>query len=209
MRDEKRVLRRGFTIVELMMVIAIIGVLMGIITTAASSSVKSSRRRKADALCTMVQIGLATYYEQKGEWPWGSGLPSGSPARTSGNQNDPDLIVLDGSAVRRCVKALVDEAKKKNPMMDISGLFVSRSPGELSGDVASGAKGQSQQSVNVKAALGLDFMQAIRGTKQSPKKMKTGEMYFGYPDPETGHFLRFRMVYSIPGDTITVSKQRE
>ena len=37
--------------------------------------------------------------------------------------------------------------------------------------------------------------------------MKTGEMYFGYPESEHGWFRRFKMVYSVPGDTITVSKQ--
>lgn len=193
-------MKRGFTIVELMMVIGIIAVLMGVITTAASSSIKSSRARKADVLCQLVQAGLATYYEQKGEWPVQISTGGNQEESASGTRN-PDSIVLTGPQVRQCVKALVDEAKRNNPMMDISGLFVSREPGELNG---TGSKGQQA----VKPATGLDFMQAIRGTKQSKKKMKTGEMYFGYPDPETGHFLRFKMVYSVPGDTITVSKQR-
>ena len=193
-------MKRGFTIVELMMVIGIIAVLMGIITTAASSSIKSSRGRKADVLCKLVQAGLATYYEQKGEWPVQIST-GGNQEESAGGDRDPDSIELTGPQVRQCVKALVDEAKRNNPMMDISGLFVSREPGELNG---AGKKGQQA----AKSAMGLDFMQAIRGTKKSQKKMKTSEMYFGYPDPETGHFLRFKMVYSVPGDTITVSKQR-
>ena len=197
-------MKKGFTIVELMMVIGIIAVLMGIITTAASSSVKASRTRKADALCKLVQTGLATYYEQKGEWPWGNGLPPGNQDDGAGNSKDPDNIVLSAAQVRQCVKAMVDEAKRGNPVMDISGLFVSRDPGELSG--GSGAKGQSAQPM--KRSYGLDFIQAIRGTKQSPEKMKSGQMYFGYPDPETGYFLRFKMVYSIPSDSVIVSKQR-
>lgn len=197
-------MKKGFTIVELMMVIGIIAVLMGIITTAASSSVKASRARKADALCKLVQAGLATYYEQKGEWPWGNGLPPGNQDDGAGNSKDPDNIVLSGAQVRQCVKALVDEAKRGNPVMDISGLFVSRDPGELSG--GSGAKGQSAPPMT--RSYGLDFIQAIRGTKQSPEKMKSGQMYFGYPDPETGYFLRFKMVYSIPSDSVIVSKQR-
>jgi len=192
--------KKGFTIVELLMVVGIIAILMGIVTTAASSSIKSSRAQKANALCAIVQAGLATYREQMGEWP--VDLPN---ARTnnegSGGKNDPDKIVLNGGEVRQCVKKLVDEAKKGNPMMDISGLFVSRQDGELNG---TGEKGSQA----VKKATGLDFMQAIRGTKRSQVKMKTAEMYFGYPDPETGNFLRFKMVYSIPGDVITVSKQR-
>lgn len=198
--------RRGFTIVELLMVVGIIAVLMGIITTAASSSIKSSRTQKAEALCALVQAGLATYREQIGKWP--VDLPTErTNTEGAGGRTDPDKIVLTGTEVRTCVKKLVDEAKKGNPMMDISGLFVSRSEGELVGDASSGAKGQNA-SRKVKPAFGLDFMPAVRGTKQSKKKMKTSEMYFGYPDPDTGYFLRFKMVYSIPADVITVSKQR-
>ena len=197
-------MKRGFTIVELMMVCGIIAILMGIVTTAASSSIKSSRKQKADALCALVQAGLSTYREQKGEWP--VHLPtSRSNNEGSGGKDDPDKIVLTGEEVRESVRKLVHEAKLDNPMMDISGLFVSRQDGELQGG---GSGGGGSNKDRVKAAYGLDFMQAIRGTKRSQKRMKVSEMYFGYPDPETGHFLRFRMVYSIPTDTITVSKQR-
>ena len=197
-------MKRGFTIVELMMVCGIIAILMGIVTTAASSSIKSSRRQKADALCALVQAGLSTYREQKGAWP--VNLPT---SRTNnegpGGKTDPDKIVLTGEEVRECVRKLVHEAKLDNPMMDISGLFVSRQDGELQGG-GTGIGGANKG--RAKAAYGLDFMQAIRGTKRSQKRMKVSEMYFGYPDPDTGYFRRFKMVYSIPTDTITVSKQR-
>ena len=35
-------MRRGFTIIELVMVIAILGILLGIVTTAAASSIKQA-----------------------------------------------------------------------------------------------------------------------------------------------------------------------
>ena len=79
--------------------------------------------------------------------------------------------------------------------MDVSGLFVSRQDGEMSGN-------------RVKSASGMDFMSAIHGTRTSQKRMTTDEMYYGYPDPTTGYFLRFKIVDSIPTDTFTVSKQR-
>ena len=185
--------RRGFTIVELLVVIGIIAILMGIITTAVSSSIKSARVQKASALCQLMQTGMATYYEQKGEWPITMPVSRANRAGADGN-NVADLVELTGTEVRECVRKIVDEAKKNNPMMDISGLYVSRSDGEIRG--------------GIRPAYGLDFMQAIRGTRKSKRKMKTAEMYFGYPDPETGYFLRFKMVYSIPGDSVTVSKQR-
>lgn len=199
-------MKKGFTIVELLMVITIIAVLMGIVTTAASESIKQSRSRKADALCSLVQAGLNAYYAQNDKWPGplGSKIESGSlgtrPNQEGpGRQNDPDKFVLNGGEVKDMVLELVTEAKNGNPLMDISGLFVSKYDGELSGGDGTGKP---------KKAYGLDFMSAIHGTKQSPKKMTTGQMFFGYPDPETGYFLRFKIVYSISTDQFNVTKQR-
>ncbi len=189
-------MKKGFTIVELLMAIGIVAILLGLITTAASQSVKSSRTSRADALCTMVQAGLATYYAQKAEWPQplGGKVKSGSLSQSNdegvNDSTDPDKYVLSASEVRSMVKALVDETKDGNPLMDISALFVSRDPGE------SGGKGN-----------GLDFMSAIKGTKYSKRKMTTSEMYFGYPDPGSGRFRRFKMVYSIAADQLTVMRQ--
>ena len=197
-------MRRGFTIVELLVVLGVIAVLMGIVTTAASESIKASRSRRADALCTLVQSGLAAYYAQHDEWPISfKGKTNSNDEGANGNSDD-DKYVLTGAEVRQCVKALVDEAKRGNPLMDISGLWVSRSNGEgggrRAGDPTSN-QGAAQR------GYGMSFMDAVRGTKWSKKKMKTSEMYFGYPDANTGYFLRFKMVYSISADQLTVSKQ--
>lgn len=178
-------MKKGFTIVELLVVIGIIGVLTGIVTTAAAGAVKNSRERRRDALCTLVQTGLATYYAQNNEWP--VKLPT---ARTNmegtGYDNDPTKIVLSGSEVRTCVKELVEETRRGKPVLDVSGLFVSRQEGRF---------GQN--------CYGLDFMSAIHGTRKSSQKMKLNEMYFGYPN-SSGKFRHFKIVYSIPGDSMTV-----
>jgi prepilin-type N-terminal cleavage/methylation domain-containing protein len=189
-------MKKGFTIVELLMVVGIIALLLGIVTTAASQSIKAGRERQASALCAIVQSALATYHAQNDKWPdplankVKNGSFGGSNNEGTNNQDDADKYVLTASEVRAMVKALVEETKKGNPVMDVSALFVSRFPGEK------GEKG-----------FGLDFMSAVRGTPKSKKKMTTGEMYFGYPDKETGRFRRFKMVYSIPTDQLTVSRQ--
>lgn len=174
------------------MVIGIIGILLGIVTTAASSSVKMSRSRRADALCAIVQSGLAVYNAQEGEWPI-SGLEDKSSRNQSGSNNTTESLVyeLNGGEVRDCVKALVEKTRQNNPVMDISGLFVSRFQGER----------------NSGEAYGLDFMSAIRGTRKSSKKMKLAEMYFGYPESKHGWFRRFKIVYAIGSDSLTVTKQ--
>lgn len=194
----------AFTIVELLVVLGVIAVLMGIVTTAASESIKASRSRRADALCTLVQSGLAAYYAQHDEWPISFKGKSNSNSEGANNNSDDDKYVLTGTEVRQCVKALVDEAKRGNPLMDISGLWVSRSNGEPANTgVAMG--GGANHSV-AQRGYGMSFMDAVRGTKWSKKKMKTAEMYFGYPDANTGSFLRFKMVYSISADQLTVGK---
>ena len=76
-------MKKAFTIVELLVVIAVIGVLLGIVTVAASDSVKASRANQASALCSIVQTALATYYAQKGEWP--GKLQSWADKGNSGN----------------------------------------------------------------------------------------------------------------------------
>ena len=189
--------RRGFTIVELVMVVGILAVLMTMVTTAASQSVKASREKRTAALVSVVQTGLATYYAQKGEWPGSVGqkiannnMKTRSNQEGANNQSNDDMYVLEGTEVRDMIKEMVDEAKKGNQVMDLSGLFVSRNTGE---------KGQK--------GLGLDFITAIHGTKETARKMKTAEMYYGYPCPETGYFRRFKIVYSIPTDQMTVSRQ--
>ena len=63
--------KKGFTIVEMLMVIAVLAVLMGIVSTAASSVIRKSRVRKNEALRSALQAGIATYCQQEGFWPPG------------------------------------------------------------------------------------------------------------------------------------------
>lgn len=181
--------RRAFTIVELMMVVGIIAVLMTIVTTAAGSAIRGARSQKADALVQMVQVGLETYYAQKEDWPgaFGSKVRNGIQSNISG---DDDNYLLSDSEADECIAEMVKESVKGNPLLDVTGLFVCRS-----------------ENANSSQAVGMDFMDAVRGTKRSPKKMKVAEMAFGYPNASDGKFRRFKIVYSIPADSITVGKK--
>lgn len=181
-------MRRGFTIIELVMVIAILGILLGIVTTAASNSIKQARKRKAEACCKVVQAGFETYYAQKGEWP--GNIDSKVKSNTS--VDDDDTCEIEPSDVDDMMRDILKEYKKGNPCLDISGLFVSRHQGN---------KGSRD--------LGMDFMTAIRGTKKEKngQRMSSSEMHFGYPESEHGYFRHFKVVYSKPTDQMKVSTQ--
>lgn len=192
------------------MVLGIIAVLMGIVTTAASESIKGARSRKADALCDIVQAGFSAYYAQFDEWPGSIGqmIASGSlGTRTNvegyNYNSDPEKFVLTIKENDDCIREMVLKTKEGIPMMDVSGLFVSKDEGHY-GD----------------KSRGLDFMQAatIKGMSEAKSKLRgaTGgkrltvaNMHFGYPDPETGNFRHFKIIYSIPTDAFSVHKMDE
>lgn len=189
--------RRGFTIVEMLMVIGVIGILMGIVTTAAMGSLKSSRNQKATALCRIVEQGIATYYAQFDKWPepLGSTIANGGLSARTNNEgydftSDDNMYVLDTGEGHQMIRNIVEISAKGNPMLDIAGLFVSTDQGEANG-----------------RGYGTDLFEAVRGTKRNPQRMTLSQMNFGYPDPETGYFRHFKIVYSIPTDEMKVSMQ--
>lgn len=183
--------RRGFTIVELLMVVGIISVLITISVTAINGSIRAARVQRAEALCTLVGQAITAYYAQKGEWPF-----------TVQEQPDKDIYTLTADEVRKAIKTVVMEIKNNNPLIDVSGLFVSRD----SRDPAEETCSHGKRYYPAKGAYGMDFMQAIRGSKHSETKMKLSEMSFGYPHPENGQFMRFIIRYSYVSDSITVEQ---
>ena len=182
-------MKRAFTLIELMVVIGILGILMTIVVNAMAGNVRQARQHRASAACICVQQGLATYRAQKDKWPEpigdGSSLGGQSNQEGANYQTDNNKYILDGTQVRRVCRELVDESKKGNPLMDISAFYVSRDSGEP------GRRG-----------IGCDFMEAIR-----ERRIPLSELYFGYPDTATGHFRRFKIVYSRPTDEMKVGRQ--
>lgn len=167
-------MKKAFTIIELMMVIAIIAVLVTIVVLVAKGAINDAREDRAEAVKKVVQQGIDVYHAQKGEWPV-TGLDGKASSSTA------NYYELSESEVRQCMVKMLEECKNGNPMFDVSGLFVSRD-----------------------GKYGLDFMSAVRGTRRTSRKMKVPEMQFGYPDKQTGHFRRLKMKYVFAADQLMV-----
>lgn len=182
--------RKGFTIIELLTVVVIIGILTGIVATAAVGAIKGSRSRRANVLCQLVEAGINTYHAQVGEWP--SEPPAAGSANNEGpnGTTDPNVAVLTTSEVKQWIYKVVEMSKKGTPVMDVSGLYVCEHAGE--------SNGRNQ---------GMDFMTAIHGSREHRQRMSISQMHFGYPDPSTGFFRHFKIVYSHATDSIKVSCQ--
>mgnify|MGYP003334738053 CR=1 FL=1 len=185
-------MKKAFTIIELLLVISIIALLMGLVTTAAAGAIGEARKKKAASCCAVVQVGLETYYAQKGYWPGNIDDQLNRNGNTAGLTTDE--IILDQNLFRSMMREILAEYKRGNACLDISGLFVSRYPGEV----------RTKQ-------LGLDFMEAIRGTKKDAhgQKMKVSEMHFGYPEASHGYFRHFKVTYRRPSDSILIEQQLE
>ena len=172
--------RKGFTIVELMMVVGIIAVLLTLVVSSVSGALKKARQQRASSLCKLVEQGFSTWRAQNpdGKWPF------------TVRDGETDDYELNSSEVKQAIFTLVKEVHDGNPVMDVSGLFVC---------THDGARGTKYH--------GMDFMVAVFGSKQHPQRRKASELYYGYPEESTGYFRNFKVVYSPTTDRVKVSQQ--
>ncbi len=188
-------MKKAFTIIELMVVVAIIGILLGIVVTASANSIRLSRNQRALALCKCVKQGIDNYRAQKDEWP--GGVIKDGQVRTNwnsdgyNNQSVIDRYTMTASDVKDvCVELVRETVENHNPMLDISALFVCQNPGE----------GNSRD-------VGYDFMEWVRGSKRKPKRGSYKSVYYGYPETNRGWFRRFNIVYSNMAQEMEVTRQ--
>ena len=184
--------RNGFTIVEMLVVVAILGVLVGIVTTAAGSAIRQSRIKRTAAMRTVLQAGLATYYAQKGEWP-GKKLRKMSNDGTAGGKLRVEY--LDETDADEVFQELVNESKESSPMLDVTGLFVADS----------GAVGNDSSKSKIH---GRDFKVASN-KKDKKGYIKPNLRAYGYATGGKAEFRRFIIKYNYETDSVTVMTQNE
>ena len=179
-------MKRGFTIVELLMVMAILAVLLGIVTTAATASIRQSRDRQAQAMKQTLQNGIAAYKVRKDRWPgtlesWAdNGVHQGTVGYLS--RTDYDKVVQELLRVSTGRFA-------KNRVMDPVGLTV------------------MAVSENDGVTGCLDFRSVTTKNNKHAKQMEYSEMTVVYPKTDTGKAYRYVIEYNTESDEVTVMTQ--
>ena len=194
---------RGFTIVELLVVIAIIGVLLGIVTTAATSSVRNGRTRRADAMASALQQAISAYYAQEGKWPG----PIESRSGSMGNKVKYTFSGREGDAILREVVSKSVGSSASRPLVDASALFVARAS-HVHGDGCFDVHGDRNSTAycgNQHCITGVDF--TLAANQQSKVHIPFSDMAFGWQGRTNGKFCRFWITYNSQADSVTVSRK--
>lgn len=195
--------KRAFTIVELLVVIGIIGVLLGIISTAATSSVKNSRVRRAEAMAKALQQSIAAYYAQEGKWP-------GAIENRTSNMGDKSKYTFTGNEADGILQEVVRNSvgtSASRPLVDASALFVadsSRVRGDGCFDNHSDAT-LSSYCGRDKCINGIDF--SIAANKNSKARIPLNQMSFGWQGRQNGKFCRFWITYNALTDSVSVTRK--
>ena len=180
-------MKKGFTIVELLMVIAILAVLLGIVTTAAVASIRQSRERQAQAMKQTLQNGIAAYKVRKDKWPgkletWADRETEDTLGYLSNNDYDNVMHELLRASSGKMTKSRV---------MDPVGLSVMNT---------SGPDGR---------LYCMDYRSVTTKNNKHAKRMEPNEMTVVYPKSSDGKGLRFVIEYNVESDEVTVMTQEE
>lgn len=182
--------RAGFTLIEMMMVVAIIGILAGLVFSGVFGSFGTSREASVDALRLSILNGINTYRVDHERWPpkdgklqkWeDSGIPSG---KSVDYLTDSDYDAMMRVIVKDCVR------KGSAAVMDPNPLIVATPKGA-----------DSQRSTS-----GQFFSEAVKKSKRHGATLKISDMTFGYAEPRTGLFCRFKVAYNAQTKSVTVER---
>lgn len=196
---------KGFTIVELLVVVAIISVLLGIVSVAAQGALRNGRTKRADAMCRVLEQAIAAYYAKVGQWPDVIEKKSGSMNKDSTwtfSTDDTDTIFQD--IVRRSVGA-----NATMPLVDASALFVAdKNKLKKNGEGCYDSHGDSSLKTfcgNQHCANGADFSAVSR--RNSKGHIPLSRMAFGYAATVSGKFSRYWITYNAKTDSVSVTRK--
>ena len=176
-------MRKAFTIVELMVVVAVISVLMTIVTTASMHVIRSSRDQRRDAMRVALQAAIATYQASNSEGDWPGALKNAA-------ENGRTVVLSEEEAqnvFRIIVQKSTGESGTPLPLIDPHALFVAPS-GAIDGK-----------------SSGMSYDAARQGDAHRRRKIPVSQLLFGYQIKETGKFHRYNIIYHAETDSVEVS----
>lgn len=184
-------MKRGFTIVELMVSVGIIAILLTIVIVAARGSLGKAREHRTEAMRVALEQAIAAYYAQAGEWPHAieARIDSIRGNSYTFTESETDSIFREVVA-----KALGGAKGEKATLVDVSALFVAKTA-EL-------RKGEKKWCAH--CGPGCDFSELQ--SKGARVQDLVGQYSFGYPCTDHGRFCRFGIRYNVKSDAVSVTK---
>ena len=199
--------RNGFTIIEMLVVIAILAVLLGIVGTAATAAVRNARVKRSDAMKRAWQGAITSYYAQKGEWP-------GALENLAKNSNKT-IVDLSDNELNQVFQAIAKESiEKANPLIDVSALYVCRNSSVKGCNDLHGERSQhkdlddefhpNSSCTKVHFCGDQNCMGGLDFPKARASGVGIGSMAFGYPGKYHGKFRRYYIRYNTQTDAVMV-----
>lgn len=179
-------MKKGFTLLELMIVVTILAVLLGIVTTAATASIRKARDRRTQAMKLTLQSGIAAYKASRKVWP---GEIEKWASQADHNGKLGYLSTTPEGQYDKVVQELLRVSAGKGAtsrVLDPTGLLVMRAsdPDGLSG--------------------GRDYRAVATKNSKYGKRMSSREMTVVYQNANSGKSYRFVIEYNTESDEVTV-----
>jgi len=110
--------KRGFTLIEIIVILAVIAILAAVITPMATKYIGESRVSKADADCRAIEAAVTAFYKDTARWP---GQVEGYEVLVGGDKeyastNEKNMGKIDEKAqLARYLDDMTDKDKKNYP----------------------------------------------------------------------------------------------